>query len=229
MDNYLVDMWLAVWFGVLTSISPCPLATNIAAISFLGKQVKTKRGVLLAALFYTVGRAAVYIALAAALVSSAQAVPQVSWFLQKYMNMLLGPVLLVVGIILLDIVKMHWTGSIIPDALRERLARAGSLGALPLGALFALAFCPVSAAFFFGSTFAVAMKHQSRLIMPSLYGLGTAAPVVVFGLVLAFSAHAIGALFNKVTTFEKTARRISGIVFIGAGLYLTAHYTLGWL
>ncbi|MBD3243760.1 MAG: sulfite exporter TauE/SafE family protein [Chitinivibrionales bacterium] len=228
MDTYVVDMGLAIWFGVLTSISPCPLATNIAAISFLGKQVQTRSGVLSAALFYTAGRAVVYIALAAALVSSAEAVPAVSWFLQKYMNMLLGPVLLVVGVVLLDIVRLHWTGSLIPDSLRERLGRMGSLGALPLGALFALSFCPVSAAFFFGSTFAVAMKHQSRLVMPSLFGLGSAAPVVVFGLVIAFSAHAVGSVFNKVSAFEKAARRISGIVFIGAGLYLTGHYTLGW-
>jgi cytochrome c-type biogenesis protein len=226
MEPFVIDMGMALWFGVLTSISPCPLASNIAAISFLGKQVDNRFGAVRASLFYTLGRTATYVALAAVLVSSSQLIPQVSMFLQRYMNRILGPVLLITGVLLLDIVKLRFSTAAVPEKLQKRLATAGGLGAFLLGALFALTFCPVSAAFFFGSTFALAVRHNSAFVLPGLYGVGTAAPVVAFALVLAFSTHALGAMFKRVTVFEKWARRTSGVVFVGVGVYLVLRHTL---
>jgi cytochrome c biogenesis protein CcdA len=220
MENFLLGMGTALWMGILTSISPCPLATNIAAISFIGKQVDRSGKILLSGLFYTLGRTFTYVVLGAFMVSSAQLMPAVSMFLQKYMNMLTGPVLFVVGLFLLDIFKFSLGGAIIPEAMQKRLAGAGPLGVFLLGVFFALSFCPVSAGLFFGSTISIAMQHSSRFVMPLLFGFGTALPVVGFAFVIAFSAHAVGKTFNKVTSFEKWARRISGIVFILVGIYL---------
>jgi len=227
MDSLWAGMGMAIWLGILTSISPCPLATNIAAISFIGKQVGKSSSTLLSGLFYTLGRMFVYIVLGAILVSSSQAVPRISFFLQEKMKLIMGPFLIVVGIFLLDVFKLTLSGTLLSQKNQHRLANSGIWGAFGLGAVFALSFCPVSAALFFGSTFGLAIQHQSRIIIPAIYGLGTAAPVTVFAFVIAFSAHAVGNLFHKVTVFEKWARRTSGVVFIGAGVYILLTQTFG--
>ncbi len=214
------DLGMAVWFGILTSISPCPLATNIAAISFIGRQVDKSSSSLLSGLFYTLGRTLTYVVLGALLVSSAQVVPNVSFFLQEKMKIVMGPLLILIGIVLLDLVNLSLSGKGVSRERQERLARSGIWGAFALGVIFALSFCPVSAALFFGSTFGLAVAHGSRFLIPGVYGIGTAAPVVAFAVVIAFSAHAVGSIFQKVTVFEKWARRISGVVFIVAGIYM---------
>jgi cytochrome c-type biogenesis protein len=217
----MFDIGMAVWFGILTSISPCPLATNITAISFIGKRVDRASHVLLAGLLYTAGRMATYIVLGIILVSSTQLVPPVANFLQKYMVYLLGPALIIIGILLLDIFRINLLGKgIMWDGLQKRIEKWGIWGALLMGIVFALSFCPVSAALFFGSLFSLAIKHQSMVILPSVYGIGTAIPVIAFAFILAFSANTIGRVFNALTVFEKWARNATGIVFILAGLYL---------
>ncbi|MFP4521134.1 MAG: aromatic aminobenezylarsenical efflux permease ArsG family transporter [Fibrobacterota bacterium] len=220
MESLLGGMGMAIWFGILTSISPCPLATNIAAISFIGKQVGKPSATLLSALFYTLGRLLTYLILGIILVSSAQAVPRISFFLQEKMKLVMGPLLILIGVVLLDLIKFSFAGVLVSQKSQERLAKSGMWGALLLGVVFALSFCPVSAALFFGSTFGLAVQHGSRVIIPALYGVGTAAPVIVFAFIVAFSAHALGAMFHKITVFEKWARRISGVVFIIAGAYI---------
>ena len=136
----------AVWLGLLTSISPCPLATNIAAISYIGRRVNSPRQVLLSGALYTLGRTLAYIVLGAFLVASVLSVSQLSMFLQKYMNKLLGPLLIVVGMFLLDLIQLNTSGAGMNEGLRRRVDALGLWGALPLGVVFALTFCPVSAA-----------------------------------------------------------------------------------
>jgi cytochrome c-type biogenesis protein len=221
LNTMTFDIGMAVWFGILTSISPCPLATNITAISFIGRRVDRASHVLLAGVLYTAGRMATYIVLGIVLVSSTQLVPPVANFLQKYMVYLLGPSLIIIGILLLDIFKINpFSNGIIWTGLQTRIERAGIWGALLMGIVFALSFCPVSAALFFGSLFSLAIKHQSMVVLPSVYGIGTAIPVLAFAFIIAFSANVIGRVFNALTIFEKWARNATGIIFILAGLYL---------
>jgi cytochrome c-type biogenesis protein len=227
MESLLGGMSMAIWLGILTSISPCPLATNIAAISFVGKQVGKPSTTLLSGVFYTLGRMLTYLILGAILVSSTQAVPAISFFLQEKMKIVMGPLLILIGVVLLDVFKFSFTGAFVSRKSQERLAKSGIWGALLLGVVFALSFCPVSAALFFGSTFGLAAQHGSRVLIPTLYGIGTAAPVIAFAFVVAFSAHAIGTVFQKVTVFEKWARKISGIVFIVAGVYILITQAFG--
>ena len=215
------DIGMAVWFGILTSISPCPLATNITAISFIGRRVERASHVLLAGVLYTAGRMVTYIVLGILLVSSTQLMPPLANFLQKYMVYLLGPALIIIGILLLDIFRINLLGNgVMWNGLQNRIEKSGIWGALLMGIVFALSFCPVSAALFFGSLFSLAIKHQSMVVLPSVYGIGTAIPVLAFAFILAFSANIIGRVFNALTVFEKWARSATGIVFILAGLYL---------
>lgn len=227
MDATLTAALTACWLGLLTSVSPCPLATNIAAISYIGRRVEQPRQVLLSGLLYTLGRLVSYVALAMLIVSSLLAVPELARFLQRYMNVALGPVLIVTGLFLIDLIPLRLPGIRVGERLQHRVDRMGIWGGAFLGVLFALSFCPVSAALYFGSLIPLALENQSSVLMPTLYGLGTAVPVVVFALLIAFSARFVGSVFNKLSLISRWARRITGAVFILIGVYYSSMYIFG--
>ncbi len=217
----------ALWLGALTSISPCPLATNIAAISFIGKRVGNIPYVLLSGILYTTGRALTYLVIGMAVVFGLLSVPELSMFLQRYMNKLLGPILLIAGLFLLEVFRVASGGGGVGNGIRERIKDGGIWGSGVLGILFALSFCPVSAALFFGSLIPLAVQQESTFILPSLYGIGTGLPVLFFAILIAFSARTVGAAFSVLSKFEFWARRATGVVFILVGIYLIAKYIFG--
>lgn len=221
----------ALWLGLLTAISPCPLATNIAAVSYVGKRVDRPALALAGGLIYTLGRTLSYILVALLVVQGLLSLSAVSMFLQRNLNLALGPVLVLVGLLLLDLVPWPWagSGSRCFEKLQKRADSLGLWGAGLLGLTFALAFCPVSAALFFGSLVPLAIEHQSPLLLPSAYGIGTAVPVVAFSFILAFSAHRISRAFNALTVIERWMRRVTAIVFILVGGYYGLVYLLGVL
>ena len=230
MDEFAVAAVSALWLGILTSISPCPLATNIAAVSFLGRRVDRPLQALGGGLLYALGRTLAYVALGALIVVGLLSMPQASRFLQQYMNQLIGPVLIVTGLFLLELLRLRLPGSgKTGERLQQRFKNCGIAGAVPLGALFALSFCPVSAALFFGSLMALALRLQSPVLLPTLYGIGTALPVILFALLIAAGAGFIGRLFDRLSLIERWARRVTGLVFIVVGLYMTLSYSFGLL
>ena len=214
----------ALWLGILTSISPCPLATNIAAISFIGRRVAHGRQVLLSGLLYTLGRVIAYAALGIILAVSILSVTELSFTLQRYMNKLLGPLLIVVGMFLLELLSVNFSGGGVSERMQTRVEKMGIWGAMPLGFVFALSFCPVSAALFFGSLIPLCLKSNSIFTLPTLYGIGTALPVIVFAVAIAIGASAVVKAFEKTTRIEWWARRITGVVFILVGIYLCLRY-----
>lgn len=215
----------ALWLGVLTSISPCPLATNVAAVSFIGQRLGKPAQVLLGGVLYTLGRTLTYVVLGALLVASPLNAPLVSFYLQKYMSRILGPVLILVGMVLLGLLTLPASsGSRWSERLRERAAGAGVWGAGALGMLFALAFCPVSATLFFGSLLTLAVRADSSLLLPTLYGVGTGLPVFVFAVVVGLGVGSVGRLFDRMAQVERWARRATGLVFLGIGVYFSLAY-----
>ncbi|MFZ5981511.1 MAG: aromatic aminobenezylarsenical efflux permease ArsG family transporter [Candidatus Zixiibacteriota bacterium] len=224
MESYLAALGSAIWLGVLTSISPCPLATNIAAISYIGKRVSSPHRVFWAGLIYILGRTITYLLLGIILVAGFLSIPDLSNFLQKYINIFLGPVLVVTGVILLGLFNFSFSGGGISAKMQARVDRLGLWGAGLLGFLFALSFCPVSAALFFGSLISLAVKNESQFIMPVLYGIGTALPVFVFAVLIATGTKMVAALFNRLTRFELWARRITAVIFILTGTYYSLIY-----
>jgi cytochrome c biogenesis protein CcdA len=219
MDGLIVAGGTALWLGVLTSISPCPLATNIAAISYIGKGLGAPRRVFAAGAFYTAGRALTYLALAALLVASVLSIPQLSQFLQTYMNKLLGPILILVGMFLLGLLEFGFSTSVGAGALEERLQGWGVWGAALLGMLFALSFCPVSAALFFGSLIPLALQHGAAVSLPALYGIGTGLPVLAFAVLIASGTQKVSKAFHRLAQVEKWARIVTGVVFVAVGIY----------
>jgi cytochrome c biogenesis protein CcdA len=226
MDPAWLAVGSALWLGILTSISPCPLSTNIAAVSYVGQRVGSGRAVLMSGALYTAGRSLVYLALGAASVWSLMSMVSVSSFLQGTFPRLLGPILIALGLLLLGAFELTLPSVGVSDGLRQRVDRAGVWGAGVLGLVFALAFCPVSAGLFFGGLVPLAVERSSPLLLPAIYGVGTALPVAVFAVLLASGAGYLGKALDRVQAFEVWARRVTALVFIAVGIYETLRSTL---
>ena len=226
MTDILIGLGSALWLGILTSISPCPLATNIAAVSFLSKKIAHPFMVFVSGLAYTVGRMVAYAALGWIIISSLLSVPEVAQFLQKYMSKAVGPLLIVTGLFLLEIITIKLPGVALSQKHHNKLVESGAPGAFLLGLIFALAFCPVSAALFFGSLIPLALNSKAGTILPFIYGVGTGLPVLIFAVAIALGVTSMSHWFNKITKLEYYTRRITGVIFILAGVYYTGIYIL---
>jgi len=216
----------ALWLGILTSISPCPLATNIVAVSFLSKKINHPRMVFWSGLAYTLGRMAAYTVLGAIIISSLAGVPAVANFLQKYMNRILGPLLIVVGLFLMGILRFNFTGFSISGEKQSKLAKSGVFGSFILGMIFALSFCPISAALFFGSLIPLALNNSFGIIFPFVYGIGTGLPVLIFAVGISLGIHSMIQWFNKVAKLEMYMRKVTGIIFFLVGIYYIWAYII---
>ena len=219
MEEVFLPLLSAFWLGILTSISPCPLASNIAAVSFIIKKVDRTAYVFTSGIFYTLGRVLGYTTLGVFITYSLLSIPQTSFFLQTYMNKILGPILIITGLFLLEIFQFASLGFSLSAGATARLKNLGLAGALPLGILFALSFCPISAALFFGSLIPLSVKHNSGIILPSAYGIGTGLPVLIVAIVVALGIKNIGTIFKRITLFEYWMRKTTGVIFIVVGSY----------
>lgn len=228
MDGFYLDILSAFWLGILTSISPCPMATNIAAVSFVARDVGSTKRVLWSSLIYSAGRMLAYVSIAVLAVASLLSLPEVSFFLETNMHKIIGPLLIIVGIILLEVLPIYFSTSLVGNSFQERAGKWGLWGSGLLGIIFAVTFCPLSAALFFGSLIPLAVDGKSSILMPSIYGLGTALPVVVFALIMAFSMKSFGKFFDKLTKIERWARKATGFVFILSGVYLLLKSIFGF-
>jgi cytochrome c biogenesis protein CcdA len=155
----------AVWLGILTSVSPCPLASNIAAVSFISRRITQRNTIFLSGILYTLGRSLTYIVLGILIVKTLVDIPILSDFLQRYINKILGIVLILVGMVLLDLLRIPLSLPPVSENVAKKLAEKGIFGSFPLGILFALAFCPVSAALFFGGLIPLAVTAQSGIAL----------------------------------------------------------------
>ncbi len=205
----------SLWLGILTSISPCPLATNIAAVSFLGKKVDNPKYVLLSGLFYTLGRATFYTGLGLILAGAVDSIPEVSNFLQTKMMWAVAPLMILIGLIMLKVIPIKIPNWQMGKDSSEKLANYGLFGAFSLGFLFASALCAVSAAMFFSNL----ISSEGDFFAMLAFGLGTGLPVMGFAFVLAFSANKIGQVYKTTAIIEKYARYLTAILFILVGIY----------
>lgn len=212
----------ALYLGILTSISPCPLASNIAAMCYItggsGRLEGRKAAVM--GVFYTLGRAFAYIMVAFVVVKGLLAIPELSMFLQENMNMLLGPLLVCAGLVMLDLLRLNIkgidSGSGSVQKIREKGPYAGSL---LLGVVLGFSFCPVSAALFFGSLIPLAVANQSPAVFPLVYGAGTAAPVVAAAVALGFGVDITGRFFQAGRAVGGFVKKATGLVFVAVGIY----------
>ena len=211
----------ALLLGLITAISPCPMATNIAAIAYVNRRVKDRRYAVITGLLYTLGRMFSYSIIGALIIVAGLEVPGVASFLQDFGEQILGPLLIVVGVIMLNINRMPFSlGGGRLSSIGEKVANWGMIGGFLLGALFAIAFCPYSAVLFFGVLIPLALKSAGGVTLPAVYAIGTGLPVLVFGVLISLGVARVSTWLNAVTRAEKIVRVAVSIIFIGVGIYL---------
>jgi len=225
-----LEWWFAlggvILLGLQTSISPCPLTTNIAAISYITRNASKSRDVLLSGLLYTLGRTLAYVLLAMLILSamlwSGEAMTRL---MQTKIHGYLGPVLIVIGMMLLGMLSFNFGG--VQGGKMQKIADSlGLWSALPLGAIFALAFCPTSAATFL-ATITLSSQFQSNILFPSLFGVGTAVPVLIFAGIIALNAQLLGKAFSVMGNIDWWTRTVTGTLFITVGVWFSLRYVYG--
>ncbi len=216
----------ALLLGLLTAISPCPMATNIAAIAYLNRKVTERRYAVITGILYTLGRMLSYSIIGILIIVSGLEIPGVALFLQDFGERILGPLLIVVGLIMLNIDRLSLgRGGGRLSSIGEKIAGWGMIGGFPLGVLFALAFCPYSAVLFFAVLIPLALKSTAGVTLPAVFAIGTGLPVLVFGTLLSAGVARVSTWLNAVTRAEKVIRVIVSIIFMGVGIY----YVVLWL
>lgn len=210
----------ALGLGVVTSISPCPLATNVAAIAFLARRTGQGRRVAWAGLAYTCGRAFAYALVTAVLVGGLLSSTVVSELLRNKLGGLVGPLLILTGMVVAGWLPLRMPGSSKLNAWGDRLAKRGLLGEFLLGVLFALSFCPASAALFFGSLMPLIIQADAPISLSLLYGLGTAVPVFV-AVILFVRGVKLATRLESLQRFGAHLQTVTGIIIVGAGVWLT--------
>jgi cytochrome c biogenesis protein CcdA len=219
IDNYNIPILSAFLLGILTSISPCPLATNITAVAFISKDINDPKRTILSGLFYTLGRGISY-TLLATLVYFGLSSFQVSRIFQGWGDKVLGPILIVIGLIMFGTIKLHLKNNTQTiNKIKLWLSDKGYLGSLALGMLFAFAFCPYSGALFFGALVPLIFKARGGLLLPPVFAIGTGLPVIIFSFLIAFSVQAVGKAFQMVQKIEKWLRYGVASIFILVGIY----------
>lgn len=218
IDNYNLPMLTAFLVGILASISPCTLTTNITAIAFISKDIKTPKHTIVSGLFYTLGRGIGY-TLLAVLIYFGLSSFQISKIFQGWGDKVLGPVLIIIGLIMFDVIKVNLKNTGKLEKIKLWLSDKGQLGSLALGMLFAFAFCPYSGVLFFAVLIPLVLESGSGLILPALFALGTGLPVIVFSFLIAYSMKRVASVFMSVQKIEKWLRYGVATIFVLTGLY----------
>lgn len=228
IDSVNFPIISAFLLGILTSISPCPLATNITAIAFISKDLNSAKKTFFSGLFYTLGRAISYSVLAILIYFGLSSFG-IARIFQGWGDKILGPILIIIGLIMLGVIRINLSGkNNILEKLKLVLVRKGYLGSLLLGVIFALAFCPYSGVLFFGVLIPLILNSGSSLILAPIFSLGTGLPVIIFSLIIAYSFKILGKSFERVQKVEKVSRYLIASTFIIAGLYYL-RYLLSYL
>jgi cytochrome c biogenesis protein CcdA len=211
--------WLtALLLGFMTAISPCPLATNITAVGFISKDIENRNRVFINGLLYTLGRAITYTVIPLIIYLGADQF-QFSGVLQQYGEKFLGPLLILIGLLMLDLIKINIPGLNRLNTKMQQKTKWSYLDAILLGIVFALAFCPYSGVLFFGMLVPITISSASGLYLPIVFAIATGIPVILFAWVLAFAVSSIGNVYNTVKIFELWFRRIIAVLFMAVGIY----------
>lgn len=218
LENSTMPWLTALLLGLMTAISPCPLATNITAIGFISKDIENRNRVFLNGLFYTLGRAITYTGLALIIFLGVDQL-KFSGFFQRYGEKFIGPLLLIIGLLMLDIVKIKFPGFSRLSSGMQNKQRWSYKDAVLLGLLFALAFCPYSGVLYFGMLVPMTVTSASGLYLPLVFAIATGIPVIIIAWLLAYTVSGVGNVYNKMKTFELWFRRIIAVLFIAVGIY----------
>jgi cytochrome c-type biogenesis protein len=218
LENSTMPWVTAMVLGFMTAISPCPLATNITAVGFISKDIENRNRVFLNGILYTLGRAFSYFGIAFIMFLGADRL-KFSGFFQQYGEKIIGPLLLIIGLFMLDVLKIKFPGLSGLTSGMERKKRWGYLDVILLGIVFALAFCPYSGVLYFGMLIPMTISNASGLYLPVIFAIATGIPVIIIAWILAYAVSGLGSAYNKIKSFEIWFRRVIAVLFIVVGIY----------
>jgi len=225
-DGFNIPVLSALLLGLLTAISPCPMATNIAAIAYVSRKVTNRKYAVMTGALYTLGRMLSYSILGILIIVVGLEIPGIASFFQDFGERILGPLLIVVGLIMLNIDRFSFSlGGGKLASIGGKVADWGIIGGFLLGALFALAFCPYSAILFFGVLIPLALKSSGGVMLPAVFAIGTGLPVLIFGTLIAAGVTRISTWLNAIAHVQRVTRMMVAIIFIGVGIY----YVILWI
>ena len=225
-ESLNIPVLSALFLGLLTAISPCPMATNIAALAYVSRRAVERKYAVITGTLYTVGRMFSYSVLGILIIVTGLEIPGLASFLQDFGEQALGPLLIVIGLIMLNINRLSFNlGGGKLASMGGKVADWGMIGGFLLGALFALAFCPYSAILFFGVLMPLALKSTGGVALPAVFAIGTGLPVLVFGTLMSAGVARVSTWLNAVTRADRIIRTIVSIIFIGVGIY----YVVLWI
>jgi cytochrome c-type biogenesis protein len=218
-QNKDTPLLAAFALGLLTAISPCPLATNITATAYIAKTITNKNKVLFSGVLYTIGRMLSYTALGSVIYFGASKF-QIAKLFQGSGEKFIGPIMIIIGLIMLGVIKLNFLAKgNLTNRLSEHFKNKGMTGTFLLGVIFALAFCPYSGALFFAMLVPMTLSTSAGLALPIIYAVGTGLPVIFFAFIIAFSIQKLGSYFKAIQKVEKIMRIIAGATFLLTGLY----------
>ncbi|MEJ5268441.1 MAG: aromatic aminobenezylarsenical efflux permease ArsG family transporter [Bacteroidales bacterium] len=220
--NSEIPILAAFFLGLITAISPCPLATNISAIGFISKELENRNKVFIYGLFYTIGRLVSYTVLGVILIyllRQGSGIYKINKFFNSYGEYFIGPLLLFIGLFMLDVIKIKFSLRSNNGKISEKLTKANNLNSFLMGIIFALAFCPYSGVLYFGGLIPLSVASSGGYFLPAVFAIATGIPVIIFSWILAYSVSSIGKTYNKIKLFELWFRRFVSVTFILIGLY----------
>ena len=206
----------------MASVGPCTLATNVASIAYISRRITDRKYAIMASLLYSLGRMITYTLIGLLIIAIGMETPAIRNFLEDVGTYVLGPLLILAGILMLVIDRFSFGGGGRITALGNKVSDWGLVGSFLMGVIFALAFCPYSAVLFFAVLIPMALTSTGGVFLPPLFAIGTGLPVIFFGMLIAAGVTAVSRWVNNLGKTEKILRIVMAIIFIGVGIdYLT--------
>lgn len=222
-SNTEIPIISAFFLGLMTAVSPCPLATNISAVGFISKDLQNRKQVFFNGLLYTLGRVISYTLLGIILIAilkQGASIYKVQKAVSTYGETIIGPLLIMIGIFMLGVIKLNFSmiGGM-ASRMESKAGKGSAWNSVLLGLVFALAFCPYSGVLYFGGLIPLSVSSSAGYFLPVIFAFATGLPVIIFAWILAFSVSKMASVYNKVRTFEFWFRKVVAVIFIGVGIY----------
>lgn len=229
LENSNIPLVTAFLLGILTAISPCPLATNITAIGYISKDIESKHCIFWSGILYAMGRVIAYSVLGFVLIHilrEGASVFAIQKMISKYGEMFIAPILILIGLFMLLSSRLNLPKFGFSGGGSDRLKKKGGIGALLLGILFALAFCPTSGVFYFGMLIPMSATETGGYLLPVVFAIATGLPVIIVAWILAYSVAGLGKFYNRMQVFQRWFSKVVALLFIVVGIYYAVIYYL---
>jgi cytochrome c-type biogenesis protein len=210
-----IALGAALVWGILSILlSPCHLASIPLIVGFIDEQgrISTRRAFLISTLF-AVGILITIGAIGAITAAAGRMMGDVG----RYGNYFVAAIFFVVGLHLLGVIPMPWSG---PGQLGMK--RKGVLAAFILGLVFGIALGPCTFAYMapmLGVTFKLAATNIGYgILLLALYGVGHCSVIVVAGTSTELVQRYLN--WNEQSKGAVILKKVCGVLVLLAGVYL---------